>query len=270
MILRRVTRTILNSTETTDKTQTVASSTLAFALEDTDFFYVGFREKFQARYFVMGSTVNAVDAVLTVKYWDGTQYTAVEDLIDQTSVGGKTFAQSGFISFKGQSNWQKKAQTGVDDEELYWLELSVDATLTMGTLLQAVINLFVDNEILRAYYPELISDTRYLPASATNFLEQYVAATNLVAHKLEQKKIIKDISQIIEPNEVAVAATHAAAYIILNGIPNKDEETRKATQDAYDNFVDELSNVNFDLDFDNSGAINDDLERNLGPIYIPR
>lgn len=269
MILRRVTRTIKNSTETTAQTQSISSENLAFGLTTSDRFYVGFREKFQARYFVIGSVPNDVASVLTVKYWDGTQYSTVEDLIDQTSVGGKTFAQSGFISFKGANQWQAKSQTGITDDNLYWLELSVSVNLKTTTNLQSVINLFVDDEILRTYYPELISDTRYLPADSSNFLEQYVAATNLVALKLEQKKIIKDISQIIEPNIVTVAATHAAAYVILNGIPNKDEETRRATQDAYDNFVEEISNVNLDFDFDNSGEITD-FERNIGPIYIPR
>ena len=268
MLNRRVTRTILGTTETTSKTVSPNADTVAFALVTTSEFYVGFHGPFASRYFQMGSTVNAVASVLTVSYWDGSAWTAVDDLLDQTSVAGATFAQSGFISWEPPTGWSKRALTGVDsDIELYWVKLTVSANFTAGTVLQSVLNLFCDDATVRAYYPELITDTGYLPSSRTNFLEQYEAAKNLVVLRLKQRRLIDDESQILDPNEVAVAAVHAFAWIILNPIARTDEQ-RSVADEALKNFNKEIGSTALSVDQDKSGTISD-AER-AATISTPR
>jgi len=260
-INKNITRTILNSTEKTLYTASASADTLSFALTTSDAFYVGYKDKFQSRYFLM-STVSAGSATLTVKYWNGTAYTAVTDLVDQT-LG---FTRNGFISWTNENDWDLKAQTGVT-EELYWIEITVSATLT-SAVLQCVENIFCDSVLLRSYYPEIVSDTAYLPPGRSDFMEQYIAAKDLVVTRLKQDKIIENEAQILDINEVAVAATHATAWIILNPIARDDGDKERAAN-MFKDFNRELTNSKKSFDFDNSGVI-DDNEKNVGTVFIAR
>lgn len=249
LIRRNTTRTIKNTTETTRQTDTPAATTLAFALTTSDYFYLGFKKPFTSRYFHL-STVNSNAATLTVKFWDGSAWTAVEDLIDET-IG---FTQSGFISWQNPGGWTKSAQSPITDLELYWLRINVSANLSAGTILQAVLNLFCNDDMLRAHYPELITDTRYLPDSRTDFLEQYVAAKDLVVTRLKRDQIIDDESKLIDLDQVSLAAVHAAAYIILHPISRESDGDTRA-KDAKDAMDKELSKIAFPVDVNDSGVI---------------
>lgn len=260
---RNVTRTILNATETTEKTNTVASSALAFPMTTSDFFYLGFKERFTTRYFYF-STANINVCALTVEYWNGSAWAAVEDLVDQT-LG---FTRSGFISWINNTDWHTSTQAPINDLKLYWIRVKVSANLSAGTQLQALLNLFSDDVLLRAYYPEIVDDSRYLPPGRTDFIEQHKAAKDLVVLRLTQMKSIEKESQIIEVNEVAVAATHACAYLILNPIA-VDESTRLRRDKAFDDFNLELKQMQASFDLDEDGVI-DSTEEKLGTIFVVR
>ena len=264
-INRNVTRTIKNSSESTYETQSIASSALAFNLTTSDKFYIGFNEPFTTRYLYF-SVPNDASHTVTIKYWDGTQYSAVSDLVDQTS--GLT--QSGFISWKNSTDWKKHAQSGIT-EELYWIEMTVGDSLDADCALQSVLNLFCDQTMLRAYYPELVSDASYLPPSRTDFTEQLLAAKDMVVQRLKKDKIIEDESEVIDINEVAISAVHATAYIILLPLSTLagDDTAKERTKAALDSMNYELNEVKLDLDIDNSGVIEDD-EKEIGNVVYTR
>lgn len=260
LVLRNITRTIKGSTETTLQTKEANADALAFVLTTSDYFYVGSQNKFSTRYFYFG-TLNTQAGTLVVEYWDGSAWTAVTDLVDQT----QHFTRNGFVSWVNESDWQKKAQSPVEPE-LYWIRFTVGANMSASTSLKAVLNLYCDDTLLKKYYPEIISDTRYLP-DAGNFLEQYEAAREKVVLRLKADGIIDDESQIIDVNEVAVAAAHAAAWIILAPITNRETDPR-ATYAERD-FYSELNRVKLSLDLDKSGIIEDD-EIDYAQIFVPR
>lgn len=248
LIRRHTTRTAVGSTETTEKTDTPSSSPLAFPLTALQKFYLAFRAPFACRYFHFATPNDAAHAV-TVKYWNGAAFAAVEDLIDQT-LG---FTQNGFIAWKNVAGWKARSAAPFADQELYWIEISVATDLDADCSLQAVLNLFCDDSLLRAYYPALVADSRYLPEGRTDFLEQYIAAKDLIVTRLKQGKAITDESQIIDPNEVAIAAVHAAAHIIM--APLDRGEDPRPSDDARDAMNGEMNRVSFDLDTDNSGEV---------------
>lgn len=251
LLNREVTRTIKNTTETTSDTTSITSGELSFVLTTSDFFYVGFfGGPFAARYFDMG-TANTNSSTLTVEFMatDGT-WTAVEDLVDET----QGFQQSGFIHWQNTGKWKKNAQSPVSDRELYWIRISVSADLSAGTTLQSVLNLFSDDNTLRSYWPELITDTRFLPTGRTDFLEQHNEAKEMVVEKMKQRHVISEESQILDLNEVYVAATHAAAYIILNPIARTDEMVDLANR-ALDAFNMEINSLKKKTDQNKDGVI---------------
>jgi hypothetical protein len=268
VINRNITRSVLNTTEKTALTSNINADALAFNIQTTDSFYIGYQKKFTTRFFQIG-TANATASVVSVTYWDGTDWTAVDDLIDQTSLSGVAFAQSGFISWINKNDWQVKSLTGTDaDLELYWVKITVSVNLHASTTLQSVINLFSDDSLLRVYYLELVTDTRYLPDSRTNFIEQHLAAKDLVVLRLQQMKAIQDENQVVDINEVCIAAVHACAYIILNAIA-VDEFSRLRAQKVFDSFVTELSQAAQSFDLDDSGVIELDEEK-IDSIFIGR
>ena len=261
MILnRQKTRTILNATETTSDTATLQSGELSFVFLDSDFFYVGFKGKFGARFFDMG-TANTNAATLTVEYWDGTTYQPLIDVIDQTN--GMT--TSGFISWLNVEDWHSKEQVPItsadgNDIELFYIRISTDTSFSAGTTLNAVVNMFSDDEAIKPLYPELISDTRFLPPNRTDFLDQHLEAKNRVVRRLNQKGIIRDESQIININDVSEAAAHAFADIVLSPIATS-EALITIRDDARRNFESELTRVNLGIDKNRDGKVSTTEER---------
>ena len=255
MLNRRITRVLLNATEITSGVSAPGGSE-TIAMTDSDFLYVGFYGKFASRHFEV-ATANDQTSVLSCEYWDGTAWQAVDDLIDQTASAGKTLAQSGFVSWTNKSDWQAKNQTGTDaDLELFWVRFSVSATLAVTTALGSVLNLFSDDTLLSIYYPELVSDAAYLPSGKTDFLDQHIAAKDLVVLRLKQRKIIDQESQIIDINDVAIASVHAAALTILRPIATSPD-TQNLFEKAQTSFNDEISKVSFAVDTDKSGIISE-------------
>jgi hypothetical protein len=264
VINRNITRTILDSAETTQDTRTPAKDALTFELTAGSKFYVGYNRPFSTRHFHF-STLNATARTVSVKYWDGTQYSAVNDLIDQT-LG---FTRNGFVSWTNLQDWREHAQTPIDDQErLYWIEITVSGNLDAGTKLQSVLDLYCDEDLVRAYYPEMMADDRYLPPGRDDFVEQLQAAKDLVVLRLKQDKLIRNEGQIIDINEVAISAVHAFAWIVLNPIA-KDDGEKEMRDAAYNDFIRELNRVNIDIDWDNTGIIEDE-EKDVDVSFIAR
>lgn len=249
MLHRRKVRTILGGVDVSEKTQTLNQKELDFPLLSTDYFYIGFHAKFASRYIVV-KTANINATTITCEYWNGSSYEPVKDFIDQTF----GITESGFISWVNESDWQKKIESPINDEELYWIRLKSSTNLSASTELEAVINLFSDDKILRAYYPDLVEDTRFLPPNRSDFLEQHETAKNLVVQRLKQKKVLEDESQIIDVNEVSVASMHACAAIILAPIAVSDQH-KELLQDMRTQFERELDRVNLGIDLNKDGVV---------------
>jgi hypothetical protein len=272
MLYRNTTRTILNATDTTEKTKSINSLALSLVMTASgpDYLYLGVKKPFTTRYFYF-ATPNTNPCTLTVEYWNGTAWTAVEDLIDQTH----GFTQSGFISWTGSSNWNYKEQTpivassSVDPKlYLYWVRIRVSADLSASTSLQAILNLFCDDTLFQAMYPN-IATSAYYPSGKTNFLEQYEAAKNMVVLRLKQKGEIKDETEILDITEVAAAAVHATAYILLNPIA-RDDVKRQAAADAKAALNDEIKNSVFTLDQNNNATLDDESGPAGGCTFLTR
>lgn len=265
-INREVTRTILNATETTKKTRSLQGSSQAFVLLTSDKFYVGFSGKFATRYLKM-ATVNTNASTLSVKQWTGSAYEAVEDLVDET----EGFTQSGWVHWQNKTTWKKSTQAPITEKELYWTEWTVSADLSAGTAIEAILNLFSDDNDLRVYYPELITDTRHLPDSRSDFLEQHEAAKDLVVLRLRERKAIESEAQIIDVNRVNVAAIHACAKIIYGGMGSSERILLKKTE-AEEDFESEISQVNFAVDKNKDGVISDFEKKDIhqGPMIVRR
>ena len=271
VIDRNITRTLYHASvpasaiETTHLTRTPSTDPLAFVLTSTGVLRLAFKGPFNIRHFNL-STVNSNATVVSIKIYDGTGFVDAEDVVDQT-LG---FTRSGFISWINIDNWKKAALSPIDDRELFWIELTVSADLSAGTELQSVLNLFADQDLLEVYYPEMTTDSRYLPPGKSSFIGQLKAGTDKVIKRLKQDKLIEDESQLLEDvvNQVSVAAAHGTASVVLGAIA-KDEPDKEAAKEARDAMNDELNDVRLNIDFDKSGKISE-AEKDRGDFFIAR
>jgi hypothetical protein len=263
----------MNIDEVTDKTKSVSSSTLAFPLLSTEYLYLGFKQPFTTRYFHF-AVPNAVACELTVEFWTGSDWKAVEDLVDET----RGFRQSGFLSWLNFGEWDRKQQTPIVaahtengtalDLEYYWVRIQPSEDLSAETELQSVVNLFCNDALFGVYYSDILADSRYLPAGRSNFMEHYFAAKDHVVRRMRQMGKITDEGDLIDITDVAVAACHATAYIILNPIA-RDDEARQAAKDAFNGCEGELSRGTNAVDTNKDGKI-DAPERFSGSNFLSR
>jgi hypothetical protein len=225
---------------------------------------MGFYAPFQSRH-MQFENLNTTTVSLTVEYWNGSAWVATVDFVDQTL--GLT--RSGFLSWTNQADWVASKQAPINDISLFWIRVSVDLDLDAGTSLQSVLNLFSDDDSLRLYYPELVNDTRFLPQDRTDYLDQHVAAKDLVVLKLKQRRLIKDERQILDINEVFTAATHACAYLILHPVATSETIIELAER-ALKAFENEVSQLALSVDQSDDGTLSEAERVDFGETFIER
>jgi len=238
------------------------SDDIAFVAAD-DKLFIGSYLPFNHLYIKMGSNVNANASVMTIKYWDGSNFREVAELIDETKSSGATLAQSGFITFipHKKYDWREEDTVDVEDNEevtdlgsvkiyeRYWIQITVSADLTASTDLAWVGNLFNKNDNdIEGRYPELANSTTKtnFESGKTDWEEQRVEAAKEIIQELKRRNIIKGSGQILERDDFRLASIHKTAEIIYNAFGSARDEERgkaiKAFSIAIDGFIASIDN----------------------------
>jgi len=98
------------------------------SLGTDDYLLFGFLTPMQAfNIRIVEAKGNDDATVLTVSYWDGSQWVVVDNLNDQTDVSGDSFKRSGVISFNPVQPGQEFTQTIGDEFPLYYYKLNFTA-----------------------------------------------------------------------------------------------------------------------------------------------
>lgn len=227
-----------------------------------DALYIGSDLPFNHRYIEI-SSANAVTASITVKIWDGSEFVSAVDVIDQTAVSGKTFAQSGIISWVPDRNetWARE-DTSEDIADLstlkiykmYWVKLTFSANLTATTALSYVGHRFSNDEDLGSLYPELAlsSTMTQFESGKTTWNEQHVAAAEKIINDLRKKNIIWSRNQILNWELFSFASVHQLARIIFNAFGEPFQEKRLQADRDYKEAFEMLQ---FDTDLDEDGKL---------------
>lgn len=215
----------------------------------TGFIYIGSYFPFNHFYYKK-SIVNAVSSVMSIHYFDNTRtWRAVVEKTDETAVAGATLAQNGFVSFVPNKNYTWTKSDTVDSSgteivtglgnatiyDLYWLRVSVSATLTAGTKLEWLGNLFSNDEDLASEYPDLVSSASLtaFESGKTSWEEQHVRAAELVIKDLKRMKVINSSSQILDKEDFRLAAVSKVAEIAYTAFGSGFDSQRKEANDEY-------------------------------------
>jgi hypothetical protein len=210
-----------------------------------DYLFIGSDLPFNNKYFFV-STVNDVASDACVDYWDGTKWVAAIDIVDSTSTGGKSLAQSGHIQWNFDNDKTSWCWDDTDDMtnsgletlkiyNLYWIRISFSVSLKATTALQYVGQKFSEDADLGAFYPELTlanTKTQFL-AGKTNWNDQHFIAADNIIRDLQVRGVIKHKNQILNWVLFTEAAVHKVAEIVFLAFGDDFKDNRKAAQEYY-------------------------------------
>lgn len=179
--------------------------------------------------FIEIGTANTSNSVLSVDLWDGEAWQPAVDVMDATSVGGKTLARDGVIQFQPDRDefWELVEDTrdeptafGLQSSivlyDSYFARLKVSQNLFASTSISKVGYLFATNEQLDAIDPEI---NRYLTswdASKTDWVEQILLGSQHVITDLKARGWIKHAGQILRLDDVSMACAYRTLALIYN------------------------------------------------------
>lgn len=238
----------------------------------TDYLYIGSDLPFNHRYFQV-SVVNAIASVVSVDIWDGSSWVAAVDVIDQTSVSGVPFAQSGLIQWTLSRNasWGQEADSsdvtglsGTAIYDFYWARLKVSVSLTGTTALSYVGHKFASDAELGGYYPDLTQSAVMTAHTSgkTTWDDQHFLAAEEVVRDLRAAKIVWSDNQILAPEQFLLAGIHKVAHNIMVPMGTSFAEARK---DAYAEYQRALNLKGFVVDKNEDGRKD---EEEVRPCYM--
>lgn len=237
-----------------------ATESLTIVAAD-DKLYLGSDQPFNHR-FIQVTTANTNASVASVEIWNGSEWKSAVDIIDGTSVGGKTLAQSGIIQWTTNRNegWEREADSndvtglsGTRVYEMFWVRLTFSAN-TSATVLSYLGHRFSDDSLLGGYYPDLVR-TKLIASFATgktNWLEQHVLAAEELIRDLRKRRYVVSGSQVFDWELFSVPAMHKCAHIIMSGLGSDFTDRAIEAQEAYQN---ELENTMAGIDRNRDGRL---------------
>ena len=221
------------------------SKVMAFAVGD--YLYLGSVLPFNHRYFDM-KVMNDQDAEVSVDVWDGTQWRACVDIIDETAVGGKPLAQDGIISWQidlDHQGWafddtNEMADSGLVDApkifKFYWARMKWSAALKGTTEINYIGHKFSEDTALAAEYPDLASSTLMtaFKSGKTDWEEQTLMAGEYIVHDLRGRRdLILSENQILAWDLFEKASIHRTAMIIYKAFGKDYEELYRGAANDY-------------------------------------
>lgn len=226
-----------------------------------DKLFIGGDQPFNHR-FVKVATANTNACVVSVDIWNGSAWVPAVDVLDGTSTGGKTFAQTGIIQWTTDRNkgWEREADsddvTGLEGTHVYdmfWVRLSFSAN-TSATVLSYMGHKFGDDNFLGGYYPDFVR-TKMIAAWETgkaDWDEQHILAAEELIRDLRKRRYVLSGAQVFDWELFSVPAIHKCAHIIMTGLGPDYIDRAIEAQEAYQN---ELENTMAGLDRNRDGRL---------------
>lgn len=247
------------SVETSDYKS--ASKVMAF-VSGEDYLYIGGDMPFNHRYFDM-AVVNDQAATVTVDIWDGSEWEAAVDVLDETSSGGVSLAGSGLIRWTPErdTTWGTEDTTeNIPDlaelkiYDLYWVRLKWNASLKATTAFNYIGHRFSNDADLAIKYPNLLRSNilAAFQTGKTDWDDQHFYAAEEIILKMRKKKQFFSPNLILDPSVFEFASIHRVAYNIYSSFGDEYEDNQKKA-DA--EFMKAFNGIDFDFDKDMDGRM---------------
>lgn len=230
--------------------------------------YISSRSPFNSIY-VKFATASVASANISVEYWDGNEWRASVDVLDETA----GFTQSGHITWypnrdyswsREHTNYNGETITGLTNFNIYsqyWVRLVFDNGLDEGTTLSWFGDLFCDDQDIYAEFPdfELSSTLTSFKAAKTDWEEQRVIASRELVKDMVDKKIITHGGQILNRRDYREACVQKTAEIIFRSFGDDFIDQKNS---AYSEYMRRLTKRIHRVDLDGDALEDDSESRN--------
>jgi hypothetical protein len=253
-------------TDYTDQMRKWTSDTMTIPLTlSEDYIYIGCPHSFSSRFFLV-DTANTNTSKMTIEYYYGKNlWRSVKNLTDETSVGGKIFSKSGFISWDLPDDWIRTQVnsypelpydlTPRDDLGYFWVRIKSDATLSATTKLKWLGLIWTSQEYMAIKWPE-VGNSAYLPTGKSDWYELIEMSTGDVADDLNINNIIDYELQAKDINEMAKLTALKTLVNILT--PMRSSESLDKMRTDFKEQYDKLLKKRFtSIDSDQNERIDD-------------
>ncbi len=242
-----------------------------------DYLYIGSYYPFNSFYMAF-DTANTQASTLSISYWDGNEWRAAVDVIDQTS----GFQQDGLITFspnKANSGWVyedtvnnsgSEEITGLGDITIYdryWLRLSLSADLDAGTTIKWIMYKFISDDELYSEYPVFNSASikSAYESGKTTWEEQIVVASQLTVDELVKNGVIQSGDQLLDYSKLKSPTVAKVAEIIFNAFGDDYNDDRLKASEV---FKQRIGKKVFNVDTNSDAALNrQELKTRSGRFY---
>lgn len=240
------------------------TSVIDYVLNE-DYLYIGGDLPFNHRYFDV-SVVNDQASSVLVDIWNGTEWKAAVDVLDETTVGGASLARSGVIRWTPlrDTTWgtedtteQVSGLTSLKIYDMYWVRMHFSSSLKNTTAINYIGHKFSEDADLGAWYPDLnLSSTKAAFLTGKNdWDDQHFSAAEEIIMKIRKRKKFFSANQILEPENFNMSSVHKVAHIIYRSFGDDYKDQRDL---AESDFNKAFNGIDFDFDRDFDGKL--DLE----------
>lgn len=229
-----------------------ARDPIVMHLLPTHYLYFGKNKPFNAIYVEMAHNSN-VNTSLIIEYFNGTSYTPVENLLDDTIA----FTRSGFIQFDRPTDWQIQTIGG---EDQYYLRISVADGISNNTSFQGMNIVFSDDMDLKSIYPGIMN---YLDPAERTFILRHENSRNLIIQDI--KKFVKndvDAWDFLHIHEVKQWSSYLTLGNIFSGLQSIENDLFQQKMTEYEQKAEQYkAQFYLSLDLNNNG-LEDNAEKN--------
>lgn len=219
----------------------------------TDYLYIGYTKPINAIYIDM-STPNTNANTLTIEYYNGSNWTVIDPLFDET----KGMTRSGFIHW--DRNLTDQDENVVNSTTKYWVRVRPDTGHSAITCNGINLLFSCDNELRTVVYE--ITDSNHLTGKSSHLLT-HVGSRNYIIQEFKNKGYVKtnssgvkssiniwDLHDVGEIKQASIFKTLSTIYDNFSDEPNDIYSVKsKSYQRKYEKQI-ELAKLSFDKDDD--------------------
>lgn len=219
-----------------------------------DSIYIGFYKPINT-FYVEFATANTNDVTLAVKFYNGSAFTAVAGLHDDSD----GFQRSGFVRWDRDQT--SEAETTVNSSEKYWYKLDLSGDSSAMSLKGLNIVFSDDQDLKRVFFEQ----DKFLPSGESTHILAHAAARDEIIQQLNimgkekyisSTAIFKDITafDLLDISEVKLASTYLVlANIFMSVSDDVDDIYMAKSEKYYDRYSNTIKNMRLKVDADDDG-----------------
>lgn len=238
-ILRRITN--VNTDISYDNQDEQTKPTLN--LKSTDCLLIGTQYPFN-NFFVdiTGGNKNDAASVLSLEYWNGSRWAAVVDILDGTSVGGKTFAKPGMVLFtpnSQESGWLKVTNPTISGPpelsgnhiyNLYWLRVKVSQDLApiapaTDVSFREIGFAWTSGDKMKSIKPEVDRYFNSVSQGKTNWIPEIMTAAKMMVSDMKKADLVYAPQQIVRLDDFWLPCTYKTLWLIYSALGPSYKDT---------------------------------------------